>query len=51
VTRKRYKKKARACGLCKPNKTGRYNRWSSRELQRLRQSEQAIQRAGDWGNQ
>jgi hypothetical protein len=51
VARKRYKKKVRACGLCKPHKTGRSSRWSPRELQRLRQFEQTLQRAGDWGNQ
>jgi hypothetical protein len=49
--RKRYKKKARACGLCKPHKAGRSNRWSPRELQGLRQFEQALQRAGDWDSQ
>lgn len=51
MARKRYKKKVRACGLCKPHKSGRSNRWSPRELQRLRQFEQTLHRADDWGDQ
>jgi hypothetical protein len=51
VNRKRYKRKLRACGPCRPHKTGRSNRWSSKELQRLRQFEQTLHRAGDWDNQ
>lgn len=51
MARKRYRKKARACGLCRPNKSGRSNRWSPKELQGLRRFEQTLHRAGDWGNQ
>ncbi len=51
MARKRFKTKSGACGLCKPHKAGRSNRWSPKELQRLRQFEQTLQRAGDWGNQ
>lgn len=51
MARKRYKKKVRGCGLCKPHKAGRSNRWSPNELQRLRQFEQILHRVGDWDNQ
>ena len=51
MNRKRYKRKLRACGLCRPHKAGRSNRWSPKELQRLRQLEKAVHGAIDWGDQ
>ena len=51
MSRKRYRKKDRACGLCKPDKAGRSKRWSAKELQRLRGFEQALHRGGDWAEQ
>lgn len=39
--RKRLKKKARSCPLCKPNKTGGACRWSSKEQAKLKEDEKA----------
>lgn len=37
--RKRFKKKARSCPLCKPNKTGGACRWSDKEKDKLKEDE------------
>ncbi len=42
--RKRYRKKRRACGLCKPNRRGFAPRWNERELVRLRDWERSRER-------
>lgn len=34
--RKRIKIKKHSCALCKPHKTGRSNRWKSKELSRIK---------------
>jgi len=47
MTRKRFKSKARSCGLCRPWKRGKTSRWSDRDLARLKAFEKALGR-GDW---
>lgn len=42
--RKAYKKKRRACGLCKPNKRGMEKRWKAKEDAKLRSAEKQITR-------
>ncbi len=39
MTRKRYKVKRRACGVCKPGKRGSSNRWSPKGEMLLREYE------------
>lgn len=41
--RKRYKKKLRSCGLCKPHKKGWSNRWLNKELYLLKEFEKMKQ--------
>jgi hypothetical protein len=43
--RKRYHNKARACGLCKPHKRGRDNRWAPRAADALGRAEVEIRSA------
>jgi len=40
--RKRYKKKKRACGLCKPHKQKWQKRWKPKDLQALKEFEDEI---------
>ena len=37
--RKRYRRKRRACSICKPNKRGMAPRWNGRELVMVREWE------------
>jgi len=37
--RKKFKKKKRSCGLCKPHKVGWSNRWTAKDLGFLREFE------------
>lgn len=41
--RKRFKKKRRSCGLCKPHKRGLDKRWSAKELFCLKEFERGAQ--------
>jgi len=41
--RKRLKRKKRACGLCKPHKRGKSNRWKTKEFDKLQRAEKEIQ--------
>lgn len=43
--RKRMKKKARSCRMCKPHKMGLENRWNQKERVRLTESEKEIAEA------
>jgi hypothetical protein len=40
--RKRYKKKLRSCGLCKPHKRGMDKRWTPRALDFMKTAEREI---------
>jgi hypothetical protein len=40
--RKRYKKKLRSCGLCKPHKRGVAMRWTPKALVSMKSAEQEI---------
>jgi len=40
--RKRFKKKRRACGLCKPHKKAMSNRWTTKDLDVLKRAEAEI---------
>lgn len=42
MTRKRYRAKRRACGLCKPHKRGWQRRWDDRAEARLREFEREV---------
>lgn len=48
MARKRYRKKRRSCGVCKPHKAGIVIRWSGRDFSRLRSFEKAKDRGLDW---
>jgi len=45
VVRKQYKRKRRACGLCKPNKKGLDCRWKPREKMLRREGERLVREA------
>jgi hypothetical protein len=51
MARKRRKRKCRSCSTCKPHKTGRSNRWTSRELLALRRFEKTLRSGSDWDAQ
>lgn len=43
--RKRYKRKKRACGICKPHKKKITIRWKSKEFIRLKEAEKEMREA------
>jgi len=43
--RKRYKRKLRSCGLCKPHKRGVENRWKPKAFASIRSAEREIRNA------
>ena len=45
--RKRYKKKARSCALCKPHKMHGANRWKKKELESLKIFEKELNKGID----
>ena len=48
--RKRLKRKAHSCKLCKPGKTGQSNRFSPKEQMLLRRFEKALSNGSDWSD-
>jgi len=40
--RKRLKNKLRSCGMCKPHKRGKANRWKKKEEARLKEWERIV---------
>ncbi len=50
MARKRYRRKLRSCGVCKPSKVGWTKRWAPKDEVRLKLFERA-QNDGDWSRQ
>lgn len=43
--RKQYKNKLKSCPLCKPHKTGHSNRWTDKDLAKMKETDEEIKEA------